>query len=624
MSPERWQKVKQIALQAMDLEPAQRAVFLDAEAGDDQDLRRRVEKLMAADAKSRDTFAKAIGEAALELNGPRADRISHYEIIEKIGEGGMGVVYKAQDTKLDRSVALKFLAPHLLRDPDARKRFEREARASAALDHPNICTVHEIDQADGHTFIALAFLDGETLSAKIAEGPLEIADARSIAIQLAEGLAAAHDQGVVHRDIKPDNVMLVRGPKRLAKIMDFGLAQLAGSTKLTGDGSTMGTIAYMSPEQAQGDDVDQRSDIWSLGAILYEMLAGKPPFRGEYDQAVIYSILNEDPLPLSELREDVPIDLVRIVGKALTKQLENRYQHVAEMLLDLQGRFPATTARHATAAPEPPSPPKSRLAWYALAAVALCVASVAWYFRAPPVKDVAAPLVAVPFTTYEGAEFSGTFSPSASQVAFVMGRMFDERRQLYIKSVGAEEPRKVTDHRGKVYGPAWSPTGRRIAYMLLTEEGRYELRVVPPQGGGDQLVTELGAPVDAYLYANGWGTPLSWSPDGQFVAAPSTTEDGQPQAIYLVDVDSKEKRQLTFPEGGISGDADPSFSRSGDRLAFGRQSNGLFSSQLHILALDEAMMPVGDPKHLPIRGEEPFPFFLALAGLTTTPKLSCS
>ena len=216
--------------------------------------------------------------------------ISHYKITEKLGEGGMGVVYKATDTELNRPVALKFLAPHLLRDEEGRKRFRREAQAAAALDHPNICTVYEIGQAEDQSFIAMAFLEGRTLSKRIADGPLKLPEALSIAIQMGEGLEAAHDKGVVHRDIKPDNVMLMKGSRGLVKLMDFGLAQLAESSKLTREGTTLGTPIYMSPEQALGESTDKRSDVWALGVVLYEMVAGRPPFQGEVDQAVIYSI----------------------------------------------------------------------------------------------------------------------------------------------------------------------------------------------------------------------------------------------------------------------------------------------------------------------------------------------
>ncbi len=195
--------------------------------------------------------------------------ISHYKITEKLGEGGMGVVYKAEDTKLRRDIAIKFLAPHLVRDEEGRKRFEREAMAAAALDHPNVCTVYEIDEADERTFIVMAFLEGRTLSKRIADGPLKLPETLSIAIQMAEGLEAAHEKGVVHRDIKPDNVMLMKGSRGLVKLMDFGLAQLAESSKLTREGTTLGTPIYMSPEQALGESTDRRSDIWALGVVLY-------------------------------------------------------------------------------------------------------------------------------------------------------------------------------------------------------------------------------------------------------------------------------------------------------------------------------------------------------------------
>ena len=262
--------------------------------------------------------------------------ISHYKILEKLGEGGMGVVYKAEDTKLGRMVALKFLAPHLLRDGEARRRFEREARAAAALDHPNICTVHEIDECDGKTFIALAFIEGQTLTDKVSEGPMALNEALSVGSQLAEGLAAAHAQGVVHRDIKSDNVMLIKGSRGLVKIMDFGLARLSDSSNMTLEGTTLGTVSYMSPEQAEGGAVDHRSDLWSVGAVLYEMVAGRRPFRGDFDQAIVYSILNEQPDPLTAVRTGVPLELERIVGKCLSKDPGTRYQNAEDLRVDLE------------------------------------------------------------------------------------------------------------------------------------------------------------------------------------------------------------------------------------------------------------------------------------------------
>ncbi len=261
--------------------------------------------------------------------------ISHYEILEKLGEGGMGVVYRARDTKLDRIVAIKFLPPHLSADPEAVKRFVHEAKTASALDHPNICTIHEIDETeDNATFIVMSCYEGHTLRDMIDDGPIEIDKAVDISSQISSGLAKAHENGIVHRDIKPQNILLTRGGE--AKIIDFGLAKLAGRTKLTRDGSTLGTAAYMSPEQARGEEVDHRSDIFSLGTILYEMLAGEPPFKGEHEAAMLYGIVHEEPGPVSDRCKDLPAELCAVVERALKKDAGERYQSAAEMKGDLK------------------------------------------------------------------------------------------------------------------------------------------------------------------------------------------------------------------------------------------------------------------------------------------------
>jgi len=261
--------------------------------------------------------------------------ISHYKILEKLGEGGMGVVYKAQDTKLDRIVALKFLPKDLLCDEEARMRFEHEAKAASALDHPNIATIYEIDEAEGECFISMAYIEGKSIKEVIKEKRLSIEEILGVAVQFCEGLTAAHEKGIVHRDIKSDNIMLT--PGGLVKIMDFGLAKLKGVTKLTKTGSTLGTVAYMSPEQAQGMEVDQRSDIFSFGVVLYEMITGQLPFKGEHEAAVIYSIINETPEPLARYKANVPEELQRIVDKALKKDRNTRYQGAADLIADLKG-----------------------------------------------------------------------------------------------------------------------------------------------------------------------------------------------------------------------------------------------------------------------------------------------
>jgi tetratricopeptide (TPR) repeat protein/TolB-like protein/predicted Ser/Thr protein kinase len=307
--------------------------------------------------------------------------ISHYRILEKLGEGGMGVVYRAEDTSLNRTVALKFLPPEMTSDPEAKARFVHEAQAAAALDHPNICTIYEIGEADDRSFIAMAVVDGQSLREKIAGGPLGLDAAMNLAIQIAEGLAAAHANGIVHRDIKPGNVMITSDNR--ARVMDFGLAWSPGQTRITRPGMTTGTIAYMSPEQSQGEGVDHRTDIWSFGVMLYEMITGRRPFRGDHDQAVVYSIVNEEPEPVTALRTGVPMELERITVKAMAKPKEERYQTVLDMLVDLRAvrsRLGAETGAR-TSASRPADKAgfgTRRRRWWAAAAVVLVAAMLVW------------------------------------------------------------------------------------------------------------------------------------------------------------------------------------------------------------------------------------------------------
>ncbi len=268
--------------------------------------------------------------------------LSHYKILQELGRGGMGIVYKGEDTKLHRTVAIKVLPAAALSSDDDRARFYREARAAASLSHPNIATVYEIDEAipegsntdDIRPFIAMEFIEGDTLEDRIKQGPMKLEEAVRIASEIASGLEAAHKKDIVHRDIKAANVMMDSDGR--AKILDFGLAQTAQSTKLTCMGSTLGTVAYMSPEQARGEEVDGRTDIWALGVTLYEMIAGKHPFGGDYEQAVVYSIMNEEPEPLTAVRTGVPMGLEWIVSKCLAKKAADRYQTATDLLVDLR------------------------------------------------------------------------------------------------------------------------------------------------------------------------------------------------------------------------------------------------------------------------------------------------
>jgi len=263
------------------------------------------------------------------------ESISHYKIIEKIGEGGMGIVYKAEDTKLKRTVALKFLPPGYSSEPEAKNRFIHEARAASALDHPNICNIYEINETEEkQNYIAMAFYDGDSLKSKLASGILSIEESIEIAIELAKGLSRAHEEGIIHRDIKPANVIITSHNE--VKILDFGLAKFSGQSKLTKTGTTVGTVAYMSPEQLSGNQVDNKTDIWALGVALYEMLSGKLPFEGDYEQAIMYAIMNENPASLKEFVSDIPEELEQVVNTALQKDPDDRYQNMSEMLTDLK------------------------------------------------------------------------------------------------------------------------------------------------------------------------------------------------------------------------------------------------------------------------------------------------
>jgi len=318
--------------------------------------------------------------------------VSHYRILEHLGGGGMGVVYKAQDTKLDRPVALKFLPPELTRDTEAKQRFIHEAKAASALDHQNICVVHDIGDADdGQMFIVMGFYEGETLKKKIERGPLKVDEAVGIAMQIAQGLAKAHEHDIVHRDIKPANVMVTSDG--VAKIVDFGLAKLTGRSLLTMAGTTLGTAAYMSPEQARGEATDLRTDLWSLGVTFYEMLSGHRPFESDYEQALVYSILNEDPKPIRELRGDVPEALEKICRRAMAREAGERYQAAAELIADLESVRTGTELSARTRK----LPSRKRRMIYAGAAVIVLIAAMIGLLFSPGHAEAIDTIAVLPF-----------------------------------------------------------------------------------------------------------------------------------------------------------------------------------------------------------------------------------
>ncbi len=495
--------------------------------------------------------------------------VSHYRILEKLGEGGMGVVYKAQDTRLDRTVALKFLPAHVSLTDETKARFLQEAKAAAALNHPHICTVHGVEEDDGSMFIVMEFIDGGTLRKRIPYSRVD--DAVSIAIQVSEALQEAHARGIVHRDIKPDNIMLTsRGG---AKVMDFGLAELKGSLKLSETSSTVGTIAYMAPEQIQGGEIDARGDIFSFGVLLFELLTGKTPFRGDHEAAMMYSILNEDPLPIQKYRDDIGSDLVHIVGRALEKDPEKRYQTIREMTVDLGkvSRDPTGVGHTSKVDPERSRPQvgaerndvrsRRKRIWIGLGTLAALSFVAALYYLIfarhfatplPPMKTVA-------FTSYPGYAGKPAFSPEGNSIAFVWNGDHGDNFDVYVKLVDAGSPLRLTNDPAVESDPAWSPDSRYIAFSRSVHDGS-SFCIIPSLGGSERKIADVKSS----------GQGIDWSPDGKTLVVSASESAEEPNCILLIAVETGQKQRLSSPDINGQGDYGPKFSPNGKLVSFAK------------------------------------------------------
>jgi Tol biopolymer transport system component/predicted Ser/Thr protein kinase len=501
--------------------------------------------------------------------------LAHYRIIEKLGEGGMGEVYRAHDEKLDRDVALKVLLASALRDETARARLLREARSAAALNHPHICTVHEVGEADGQTYIAMEFVEGKPLSESVRAQGLPVETALRYGSQIADGLGHAHERGVVHRDLKSANVVITSEGR--AKVLDFGLAKRLEGRELsevttqsqgllTQPGAVMGTLPYMAPEQLRGEPADARSDVWALGVVLHEMLVGERPFKGQTGYELSSAILNQPPPPLPA---KVPVELRAVIEQCLAKEPARRYQRAGEV------RAALDTIQSGVVAPWPAWPYRSawRRWWLAVAAGVVVVGVLAaayvvlrtGLFQAPSPSWTLKPL-----TSFVGMEWGATLSPDASFVAYAHNKY--GHMDIFVLSTGGGDPIRLTDSPADELTPRWSPDGRYIAFLADRGTGT-NVYLIPALGGAERKLAEthiswLEQAVET-LFALG---AAPWSPDATELLFSRLQPTGE-IAVWRINLSTGVQTQLTRPPPGAV-DHYATWSFDGERIAFTRNQGG--------------------------------------------------
>jgi eukaryotic-like serine/threonine-protein kinase len=610
MTPERWQQIDKLLEQALEQEPVRRNLFLDRACSGDDELRREVETLLAAHDRGGGLLSSPAVVTATQkpADSPQSlfgQSLSHYQILSRLGEGGMGIVYKARDTHLDRFVAIKVLPPELVADPDRKRRFVQEAKAASALNHPNIITIHDIASENGRDFIVMEFIEGKTLDQLIPRRGMKLSDVLKYGIQISDALAKAHAAGIIHRDLKPGNIMVSEGG--LVKVLDFGLAKLIGSSQLgqtgetnnvqsqTKQGMVLGTASYMSPEQAAGKPLDARSDIFSFGSVLYEMVTGQRAFEGDSTISTLSAVLREDPKPAGQIVSGIPPELERVVQRCLRKDPERRFQHLDDVKVFLEEALEKAgsekpqegdgVAAHKT---------RRRVLIGGLLAGMTALALAVGLWRTFRQSDLP-PMTLVPLTTYPGHERFPTFSPDGNQVAFSWDGEKRDNLDIYIKLIGTEPPMRLTHHPAEDYGPAWSPDGRWIAFLRKVGEGKAAVMLVPPIiGGGERMVIEVATPWNPLM-----ATPLTWSPNGNSLIVSDMETDNEPFGLYSVFLESGEKRRLTTPPSAAKagGNKSPVFSPDGRAIAF-VQTLGYATGDLYVMPLNDPMNAVSQATKL--------------------------